>query len=114
MTLPGLWEFPGGKVELGESPQESLARELREELKLQATIGSYLTTTVHEYDFATVSLSTYFAYPGAAEPVLLEHADARWLSVSELYEVEWAPADIPAVRMLAEMKSWDAGVRDGA
>lgn len=101
-ALPGLWEFPGGKIEEGESAEAALQRELAEELKVDVEVGSYLTTTDYEYDFGTVSLATYFVTLTDSEPVLTEHVAIRWLNRQELFEVDWAPADIPAVKLLAQ------------
>lgn len=102
MSLPGYWEFPGGKIEQGETPEASLARELKEELLCDATVGEHLTTTEHEYDFGIVVLSTYFCTLNDAEPQLTEHAEIRWVAPHELESLEWAPADIPAVKLLVE------------
>lgn len=102
MALPGLWEFPGGKIEPGESERDALKREITEEFQCEAVIGDYLTTTEYEYTFGVVSLSTYFAELKTTNPELTEHSEIRWLEPSELFEVEWAPADIPAVELLAE------------
>lgn len=101
-ALPGLWEFPGGKIEEGESAEAALQRELAEELRVDVEVGSYLTTTDYEYDFGTVSLATYFVTLTDSEPVLTEHVAIRWLNRQELFEVDWAPADIPAVKLLAQ------------
>jgi len=102
-ALAGMWEFPGGKIEPGETPEESLARELKEELLVDATVGDRVTTTEYEYDFGTVRLSTYHCVLSPdAEPTLTEHADSRWIPLAELQELEWAPADIPAVNLIAE------------
>lgn len=101
-ALPGFWEFPGGKIEAGETPEESLARELEEELLCQAAVGDFITTTEYEYDFGIVVLSTYFCTLLEGEPQLTEHEEIRWVPAAELHTLTWAPADIPAVKIIAE------------
>lgn len=100
MSLPGMWEFPGGKIELDESPEQALIRELEEELLCTAEIGSHIETTEHEYDFGVVILTTYYAALLGAEPKLTEHSEIRWVPADELDQLEWAPADIPAVKQV--------------
>ncbi|AJK68568.1 (deoxy)nucleoside triphosphate pyrophosphohydrolase [Corynebacterium marinum] len=100
-ALPGFWEFPGGKIEAGETPEESLARELKEELLCQAAVGDYITTTEYEYDFGIVILSTYFCTLIEGDPQLTEHEEIRWIPAAELHTLNWAPADVPAVEIIA-------------
>ena len=100
MSLPEMWEFPGGKIESDESPKEALLRELEEELLCSAEIGKHVQTTEHEYDFGIVILTTYYCSLTGDEPRLTEHSEIRWMPVAELDQLNWAPADIPAVKQV--------------
>lgn len=100
--LPGLWEFPGGKVEPTESKREALVREIREELSAEVSVGMEIECTTYDYDFATVTLTTFFCSLVTHEPAKSEHAELRWLEPQELSILDWAPADIPAVSKLQE------------
>ena len=99
-SLGGMWEFPGGKIENGESPRDALIREIDEELHCEIAVGDKVTTTRHEYDFGVVTLTTFWCALVAGTPKLTEHAEVRWLSPGELDQLEWAPADVPAVEII--------------
>jgi len=98
--LPGLWEFPGGKIEPGESKQAALQREITEELGCMIEVGPEVTTTTHEYEFGDVTLTTFHCRLVAGTPTLTEHVSIKWLTPAELDTIPWAPADIPAVAMI--------------
>lgn len=103
-SLPFLWEFPGGKIEQGESPHQALIRELSEELLIEVELEATIFDAVsYEYDFGVVNLTTIIGKLKSGEPVLTKHQEIRWLSPEELFEVEWAPADIPIVKQLSKM-----------
>lgn len=99
-SLPLLWEFPGGKIEENELPEDALKRELIEEMQCEINVGEKVVTTVHKYDFATIELTTFYAEMVNDHIILEEHADMKWLLPTELNTIEWAPADIEAVEKI--------------
>jgi 8-oxo-dGTP diphosphatase len=100
MSMPNLWEFPGGKIQGSELPETALVREIHEELGCRLKIGSLLKDITYEYPTITVNLLTYLATIQEGEPIALEHAEIRWLRKDKLAELEWAPADLPTVETL--------------
>lgn len=98
MTLPNYWEFPGGKIEAGESKKEALKREIREELECTIEVYDHIEDTIYEYEKIIVRLETYMAKIISGTAVATEHARLKWVSKKDLSTLNWAPADIPAVK----------------
>ena len=94
------WEFPGGKIEPGETPEEALIREIREELSLSVRPERYLTTVEYDYPAFHLSMDCFVCTILAGTPILLEHESARWLSRECLRELNWLPADRSVVDRL--------------
>jgi 8-oxo-dGTP diphosphatase len=96
-ALPHLWEFPGGKIEADETPREALQREIDEELRCRVRVGDQVERTTYDYDFATVTLTTFYCELLDGEPRTTEHSEVRWVLPALLETLDWAPADIPAI-----------------
>lgn len=93
--LGGKWEFPGGKIEPGESPAAALVRELREELAITVIPGAALTPVVHDYGRGPIRLIPLLCTIATGEPRLLEHSELRWCRNDQLPQLDWAAADVP-------------------
>ena len=96
-SIPLKWEFPGGKIEDGESPEECLHRELQEEMEISVVIGEALLPQTHHYADFTVTLYPFVCQLATAEIVLREHAAIQWLAPAQLMTLDWAAADLPVI-----------------
>lgn len=95
--LKGGWEFPGGKIEEGETPREALKREIWEELDTKITVGEIIDTIEFDYPAFHLSMDCFWADIVSGNLVLKEHEAAKWLTRDELDSVEWLPADITLI-----------------
>ena len=95
------WEFPGGKVEPGESPEDALKREIREELATEIEVDELLTTVEYDYPKFHLTMHCYLCTIISGDLSLLEHEDARWLAIDELDSLKWLPADKDVIEKLS-------------
>ncbi len=100
-ALAGKWEFPGGKIEPGESPEAALQREIREELGCEIEIGVALPVVHHEYTGGLIELRPFLARVVAGTPSAREHAALAWVAIGEAAGIDWAEADRPVLAALA-------------
>lgn len=96
----GQWEFPDGKVEPGETPEEALIREIKEELDIEISVGKYIHTVEYDYPTFHLSMLCFICKILSGSLVLKEHEEARWLEKDNLYSVDWLPADLEIVSLL--------------
>jgi 8-oxo-dGTP diphosphatase len=98
--LGGLWEFPGGKVDPGEMPDAALMRELDEELGVEVEVGKQLREVRWDYGTSVIHLIPFYCKILSGKPRSIEHSEIRWMTLSEVGKLEWAPADLPILEEL--------------
>ncbi|HKM00894.1 MAG TPA: (deoxy)nucleoside triphosphate pyrophosphohydrolase [Sedimentibacter sp.] len=98
----GGWEFPGGKIEPGENPEQALIREIQEELEVQIEVGELIDTVEYDYPNFHLTMYCYFCKIISGTLVLTEHAAAKWLEKDDLFHVEWLPADLGLIKVIKE------------
>ncbi|WP_231458497.1 (deoxy)nucleoside triphosphate pyrophosphohydrolase [Pedobacter sp. Leaf132] len=103
MILPLKWEFPGGKVEAGESKAACLAREIKEELSLEISIGKGLMDVIHHYSDFSLRLYPFICEYESGELNAIEHMQVKWEKIANLMAYDWAAADVPVVKELMEL-----------
>ena len=96
----GQWEFPGGKIEEGETPQQALKREIREELAAEISVGELIGTIEYDYPSFHLSMDCFWCQIESGELKLLEAQEARWLGPEEMHSVQWLPADLELVERM--------------
>lgn len=100
VKLANKWELPGGKIEKNETPEDCLVRELKEEFDIEVTVGEYLGSNIHHYDFGTIELMSYRAFLKSGDLKLIDHSRIEWITPDQLSSFDFAPADIPIIEKI--------------
>lgn len=103
--LGGYWEFPGGKVELNESPEDCLAREIKEELNLDIIVNEFFTEVQHDYGSISINLKAYVCTVLSGTIYLHDHEEVKWVTSHDFHCYDFAPADLPIIELLLTGKS---------
>ncbi|WAM22504.1 MAG: 8-oxo-dGTP diphosphatase MutT (plasmid) [Candidatus Methanoperedens sp.] len=102
--LANKWEFPGGKIENGETAEQCLKREIEEELRINVRIGDFFGESIYQYPHGAIKLLAYLVHWESGSIELMAHDEYKWVSLEELDYYDFAPADIPLVKKLKERK----------
>jgi 8-oxo-dGTP diphosphatase len=103
VSQAGLWEFPGGKVRLGESPAQCLKREIREELGIEIAVGEFFGESIYAYEDKTIRLLAYRVQAAGGELSANDHAELAWVAMADLGRYRFCPADVPFTEKLQKM-----------
>lgn len=101
----GQWEFPGGKIEQGETPEEALVREIKEELEIEIKVGEIIHTIEYDYPTFHLSMDCFWGEIIKGDLILKEVEDARWLTMDQIYDVKWLPTDIILIDLIKKQMS---------
>lgn len=98
----GMWEYPGGKIEHGESHHEALEREIKEELDVEIGVDTFLATITYAYETFHLTMHLYYSHVISGELTLNEHASMRWINLNEAKNIYWVPADVQVLELIEQ------------